>query len=148
MKIDVSIVDPIAHFDEAADLLAANWKESGSPIDFIPADVRKFYEFLAANHVFFAVEARAKGVLIGYAVITVAPFPLNHKVLICDCNGIYITPDHRGSSALARLMSEVRIMAKGHGASAIHWHAPAGSQFNEVLSRRFKPLNNYFVEQV
>lgn len=148
MKIDVRTVDPIAYFDEAASLLAANWKESGSPIKFIAHDVRKLYGFLSASNVLFAVAAFMANKLVGYAVITISPHPLNNSVIVCDCSGVYLLPSLRGKKVVSEMMRVVRILSKEHKASYAHWHAPAGSRFSKALAKRFTPLSNYFIEKL
>lgn len=148
MKIDVTIVDPITHFDEAADLLAANWKESGTPIEFVPADAKRFYEYMADNHTLFAAAAFDGSALVGYAIVTIVPHPLNHSVIICNCDGIYLEPHLRGGRIVAEMMKVIRSMAKDRHAHSVHWHARAGSPFSEALAARFVPISNYFREQL
>lgn len=148
MAIDVIMVDPITHFDEAASLLAANWAESGTPIDFIAKDAKKFYEFLASKHVLFAAAAFQDSTLVGYAICTVVPHPLNHSAIICNCDGIYLMPGLRGAHIVASMMQAIRQIAYEHKAHSVHWHAAAHSNFATALAKRFIPISNYFREEL
>lgn len=146
MAIEVKIVDPLAKFDEAVPLLEANWRESGSPIEFIAEDTRTFYRNVQRVGALFAAGAYDGADLIGYCIITIIPHPVNHSVIICNADGVYLKPDYRKGRTLALLMEAVRLVARKHSCFSISWHAQSGSDFATVLAERIPPLSNYFWE--
>lgn len=143
-KFEFKIVDPIENFDEAEPLLKANWRESGVDMEFIPEHAKLFYSRLADFGILFAVGAYKDGELIGYCISTIVPHPLNHKARICNADGMYLAPEYRKGLVVAEMMRLTETIARNHEASAIQWHAPAGSSFSEALAARYKPLSNYF----
>lgn len=144
--IEVRVADAIDKFDEALPLLEANWRESGSPIEFKADDVRRFYEFMDKSGAIFAIGAWDEGKLVGYSIVTFGPFPMNHSVRICNVDGLYIVPEYRSSILFGRLQSAVRNLSLIENADYIHWHAPAGSEFSDALAKRTEPMTNYFRE--
>lgn len=146
--VEIKLVDPIANFDQAVELLEANWKESGNPFEFNAVDAKSFYTHMAEMRLLFAVGAYLEEKLVGYCIVTIAPHPLNFSIKICDANGLYLIPDLRGGRTLSKITNAVRLLAKEHNANLIHWHAPAGSDFSKALASRFTPMSNYFREEL
>lgn len=148
MTIEVKIVDPIANFDAAAPMLVANWAETGTTMPFNLEDTRKFYGHLAEIGLLFAVAAYLADELIGYCIVTVVPFPMNHAYRVCNADGIYILPEYRGALVLGRMMDAVRFIAKDNNVNWIQWHAAEGSPFVDVLAARVPRSSHYFREDV
>lgn len=147
-NIEIKFVDPIANFDQAIELLRANWQESGQPFDFNTNDAKLFYTYMAHVNSLFAIGAYRKDELVGYCIITFAPNPLNHSVKICNVDGLYLLPELRGGRIFSKMTNAVRDLAHKHNVNYINWHAPAGSIFATVLESRFTPVCNYFREEL
>ncbi len=145
--VEVRVEDPLEKFDEALPLLEANWRESGSPIEFKAEDVRQFYAYMAEMGAISAVGAWNDEQLVGYAITTFGPHPMNHSVRICNVDGLFLHPDFRMGIA-GRLMNSVKDLAVIEGAHYIHWHSPAGSDFSKALAKRTTPMSEYFREVV
>lgn len=148
MTVEIKIVDPIANFDAAAQMLLDNWAETGSAMPFNLEDTRKFYQHLAAFGLLFAVAAYEGNVLIGYCIVTIVPFPMNHAYRVCNADGLYIRPEYRSGTILGRVMEAVRFLAKDNKAHFIQWHAAHGSPFVDVLAERVPRSSHYFREDI
>ena len=146
--VEIKIIDAMENFDEAVPLIRANWKESGSPIELIPSDVRAFYKYMSDMNCLYAAGVYKEGILAGYCIATFAPHPLNYSVRVCSISGIYLIPELRKGSVTTRLMDAIRTVAKQQGAHSIDWHAAAGSDFLKTLEARFIPINSYFREEL
>lgn len=146
MNVEIKVVDPIVNFDAASQMLLDNWAESGTPMPFKLEDTRRFYQHLAAVGMLFAVAAYEGTVLIGYCIVTIVPYPMNHSYFVCNADGLYIRPEYRSGLVLGRMMEAVRFLAKDNKARAIQWHAADGSPFVDMLAARFPRLSHYFRE--
>lgn len=145
-KIEIKLINPL---DEAADLLPllqANWAESGNPFDFIPEDVRATYTFFNNNDALFGVAAYQGDEMVGYCIVTLHPHPLNRSVKICNADGLFLKPELRGGTISGRMMAGIKDIASEHNATIIHWHAPAGSSFGDVLASRMELMSTYYRE--
>jgi len=146
--ITIKFVNPMDNFDIAADLLTANWKESGNPFPFNAEDTKKTYAFMVENYSLFAVAAYSDEEMVGYCVVTIHPHPMNHSIKICNADGFYLVPDLRGGTTSGRIMEAIRNFAKEKGVDIIHWHAPAGTTYCKALESRYSPMSIYFREEL
>lgn len=148
MGIEVNIVDPITRFEQAKDMLAANMRESNSPVELNAEDTFEFYTKLNDAGILYGIEAVDDGKLIGYCCATITPHPLNASEIVCDANGLYIVSDHRGGGTFNAIITKLEEIARTHRATLLHFHAPAGSDFDKVLALRFTPLSNYYYKEL
>lgn len=148
MTLTATVVDPIANFEKAEPLLVANWAETGASIEFKPADLFKFYGYIAKCGLLQAVLIHDGDKLVGYCSLTTVPSPFNHSYLVANADGIYVLPEYRGGRALKLIMDEIEKLARTNKANAIHWHATEGTAFEEVLEARYKPQSRYFRKEL
>lgn len=148
MEILIKDVDPIETFDSALQLLENNWKDSGNPYEFVADDAKAFYTYLYENDRLFAAGVYKGSDLIGYVITSFAPHPLNHSIIVCNVDGVYLMPEYRKGTASGKIFKHVAKLAREQKANYIHWHAPSGTQFYKTLEARYKPLSVYFVEEV
>lgn len=147
-KISIRLLDPILNFDKAIELLEANWKETGIPIEFVASNAKTFYEYMAKLNALFSIGVFNEEELVGYCIITMSPHPLNHSIKVCNVDGIYLIPHLRNGKIVFDMMNSVKSIAKVHKANYIQWHASVDSSFLKVLESRFTPINRYFREQL
>lgn len=146
--VEIKIIDAMENFDDALPLIEANWKESGSDIELIPEDVKKFYKYMSDMNCLYAAGVYEGDLLLGYCIATFSPHPLNHSIKVCSIDGIYMIPELRKGSTGAKLMDAIRVVAKQQGAHSINWHASPNSDFLKTLESRFTPINSYFREEL
>lgn len=146
--VQVRIVSAMDYFDEGLALLQANWSETGLNFPMRTEDMRAFYAHLEKYGAVKAVGAWAGKELVGYCVAAILPHPWNTSIRFCNAEGFYLKREHRNGTLAARMMSKLEEYARGAGANFLQWHAPHDSPFARALSRRYKPTNLYFKQEL
>lgn len=132
---------------EAADVVAANWAETGFDIPFAP-DV-EVYERAEAGNFWFAFAAYDGEKLVGYSSAWIWPHPFNPAVMFCSSEALYVKPAYRGGSVPGRLIKQTEKQAKEMGASRFLWHTRAGTPFAEMLIKRgYKDLDTVVMRKI
>lgn len=65
-----------------------------------------------------AIVAESGGVLVGMAVVFLIDYFLGFDKIVTDA-GIYVTPEHRGSTIFVRMMKQVETWAQDQGADEL-----------------------------
>lgn len=135
------------HIDAIADLIAANWAETGFDFELdlnVDAIAR-----LQDMGFMFALAAFQDEQIIGYSTAMIGPHTFNPGMLFCNSDALFVLPEWRKSSAGARLIIETERVAKQRGAVRMLWHTRAGTPLAEVLKRRgYSPADIIVMKEI
>lgn len=139
MKLE--IVNPADWIPRVAELLAANWAETGFDFDFAP-DVGAYQRLFDAGFCFAVRASNKSDDTIGYCTVTVVPHPHNPSVVVASNDALFIAPAHRRTTAAGRLIRFAETEAAQRGASRFTWHCRAGTSLSEMLIRHgYSPVD-------
>jgi len=148
MAIDLQIRFDTSDFDDIIPLIKGNWEASGIDIPLELEDIRASYQAMASVGTLVVITARDFGEAVGYCVGVVTPHLLNHQCRFVNVSGMYVAKSHQRGSTAGRMVKAMRDFANHNNLDHIMWHAPAGSEFEGALTKRYKRVNSYFMEKL
>jgi GNAT superfamily N-acetyltransferase len=135
--VDILIVNPAEYLGDpgVAQLVAANWAETGFDFPFAP-DVAAYQRLWDAGLCFalLAVDAATQAPA-GYCTVTVVAHPYNPDVLLAANDAMFVAPAHRNGLLTGRLIHAAQEEAKRRGARCFTWHCRAGTGFAAMLAQ-------------
>lgn len=137
----IAIVNPAEWMPKVADLLEANWAETGFDFPFSP-DIDAYQRMFDAG-VIFAVAAMDRDRVVGYCTVVVVPHMHNPSVVVASNDALFVVPEYRHGLVAGRLIVAAEAEAKRRGAQRFTWHCRAGTNLSDMLCKHgYMPVDN------
>jgi len=117
-----------------SELMRENWGETGDSFEFNP-DVEG-YARLESLGLMFAYFAIHNGKVIGYCTALVSRELHNPGIVSCTSDALFVSKEHRHTTAGGRLILAVEQEAMKRGAMRMNWGARVGSMLHWTLGNR------------
>lgn len=134
MGIEVREVRVEDYAAQVADLIRANWAETGFDFEADPDFAR--YQSIQDAGALLALAAFDGDIVVGYSTAYLAPHMFNPAVVCCLSEALFVQDSYRKGSAPYRLIHATEQLAEARGARRMVWNTRAGTPFAEMLKRR------------
>jgi hypothetical protein len=126
-------------------LLRAHYEEVASKVYTLSPDWERYYSLNREDKLLILL-AFQHGECIGYSVTVLGDHLHYIASRVAYNDVIFVSKDHRHTTAGARLMKETRIRAKLMGASIMQWHAKPNTALDKALAKRIPLFENAYQE--
>lgn len=140
-------IDVADHLDSLMGLFRMNWEETGFDFDMKPN--HQLIRALQADGCMFVLAAFDGDTIIGYSSATVGPNIYSTDVFCCANDALFVHPNHRKTSAGARLILATEQAGADRGANHMLWHTRAGTSLAAVLEKRgYVPADTVVMKRI
>lgn len=142
--IEINVAE---RMDSLMPLFRLNWAETGFDFDMLP-NVALISQ-LQSIGIMFVMAAYLGDQIIGYSSAMVSPHIYSTEIVCCASDALFVLPEHRKTSAGARLILATEQAGKERGANRMLWHTRAGTQLAAVLEKRgYEPADTVVMKRI